>query len=337
MKAWKRRTSPDRSQAIRHGVQTSFLLLNLWVGFEFWRFVRQFEGGVSGLVARPAGVEGWLPIAGMMNTKYWLLTGEVPAIHPAAMVLFLTFFGISFLFRKGFCGWLCPIGTISERLWKLGKETFKRNVEPPRWLQYALLPLKYILMGLFLYAVASMSVEGIRAFLESPYGLIADVKMLNFFRYLGTTAAVVILLLVVGSVFVRNFWCRYLCPYGAVMGLASLLSPLRIRRNPEACIDCGKCVKACPSHLAVDKLIQIRTAECIGCLECVAVCPAENALHLATIGGKRRVAPQWVAAGVALLFVLAVGAAKISGHWESPIPNDVYHRLVPRAHEWDHP
>ena len=53
--------------------------------------------------------------------------------------------------------------------------------------------------------------------------------------------------MVVASVFVQNFWCRYLCPYGALLGLTSLLSPLRIRREPAACIDCAKCAKACPS------------------------------------------------------------------------------------------
>ena len=76
-----------------------------------------------------------------------------------------------------------------------------------------------------------MSVPAIRAFLEGPYGMVDDVKMLNFFRFLGLTGGIVIALLVLASVFVQNFWCRYLCPYGALMGLASLASPLRIRRD----------------------------------------------------------------------------------------------------------
>src|SRR5208283_4913784 len=69
-------------------------------------------------------------------------------------------------------------------------------------------------------------------------------------------------------------------PYGALLGLTSWLSPTRIRRNAETCIDCGKCAKACPSALPVDKLVQIRSVECTGCLECVAVCPAQNALAM---------------------------------------------------------
>src|SRR5207302_6043408 len=111
--------------------------------------------------------------------------------------------------------WLWPLGTVSEYLWRLGRQTFNRKFRLPRYLDIALRGLKYLLLGLFLYAVVSMSVSGIRAFLEGPYGLIDDVKMLNFFRFLGLTGGLVIAVLVVASVFIQNFWCRYLCPYGS--------------------------------------------------------------------------------------------------------------------------
>ena len=336
-KTWRRRVERDRSQVIRRSVQAGFLLLNLYLGYEFVRFVQAAEQGMAVSPTRPPGVEGWLPIAGMMNTRYFLLTGKVPAIHPAAMVLFVTFTLCSLLFRKAFCGWLCPVGTLSEYLWKAGRDVAGRVFFPPRWLDIGLRGVKYLLLGFFLYAVLGMSADGLAAFLSSPYGLIADVKILNFFRYLGPTGATVLGVLVVGSFFIPNFWCRYLCPYGALMGLASLLSPLRIRRVPAACIDCAKCAKACPSKLPVDTLIQIRSAECLGCMECVAVCPAEGALHMEVTPVRRRVRPQWIAAGVLGLFLLLTGVAKLTGHWHSAIPAAVYERLIPNASEFDHP
>jgi polyferredoxin len=336
-KKLQRRAAPDRSQALRHAFQLAFLALNLSIGAQFYLFVRYYEtGGKSLWAARPSGVEGWLPIASLMNLKVLLATGEVPRIHPAGLFLFLAFLGMSWLARKSFCSWLCPVGTLSESLWRLGRRTFGRNFRLPGKLDIGLRSLKYILLGLFGYAVASMSVEGIREFLGGPYGLVDDVKMLNFFRTLGVTGGMVVGLLVVASVFVENVWCRYLCPYGALMGLAALASPLRIRRDASLCIDCDKCTRACPSGLPVAQLISIPSAECTGCLQCVAVCPAAGALAMAA-PGKRRV-PAWaMAAVVAGLFLGFCGYARWSGHWHTDLPDKLYLELIPHANEFEHP
>ena len=276
-----RRNDREYSQALRLTLQLLLMALNLWVGIQFYLWVRWAETGGRALeVSRPAGVEGWLPIEGLMQLKYFLTTGNLPHVHVAGFFLFVSFLAMSLIFRKSFCSWLCPVGTVSEYLWKLGRYTFRRNFQLPRWADIVVRSLKYILLSFFAYAVASMSAAAIADFLSTPYALIVDVRMLNFFRYLGGTAAFVILGIVIASIFVQNFWCRYLCPYGAFLGLASLLSPARIVRNPDSCIDCAKCAKACPSALPVDKLVQIRSAECTGCLECVAVCPAKDTLAI---------------------------------------------------------
>jgi len=331
----KRVENPSRG--VRRWVQWGFLALNFWLGWTFYAWVRQFETGVRfASFERPAGIEGYLPIAGMMNLKLWLSTGVIPAIHPAAMVLFATFAVMSLLFRKAFCGWLCPVGTISETLWRFGEKRLHLSVTPWKWIDIPLRSLKYILLGLFLYAVGSMGSEALALFLTSPYGLIADVKMLNFFRHLGQTGAIVIAVLVVGSLAIRNFWCRYLCPYGALMGLLSLASPLRITRNASSCIDCGACARACPSYLPVDKLIQIKSAECIGCQACVDACPVADTLWMQA-PARRRVSKPALAALAVGLFVFTVGLAKISGHWQSEIPDETYFRLIPNASEFDHP
>jgi polyferredoxin len=336
-KKFIRRVGIDRSQALRRSFQLVFFALNVWIGIEFYLFVRYYEsGGATVYANRPPGVEGWLPIASLMNLKVFLATGEVPRLHPAGMFLLVAFLAASWIFRKSFCGWLCPIGTVSEYLWRLGRQTFRRNFRLPRKLDIGLRGLKYLLLGLFLYAVGSMSVPAILAFLQGPYGIVSDVKMLNFFRFMGLAGGIVVAVLIVASVFVQNFWCRYLCPYGALMGLASLASPLRIRREASLCIDCGKCAKACPSALPVDRLVQIRSAECIGCLECVAECPAAGALMMAA-PRKRRV-PAWaIAAGTAVLFLGICGYARWSGYWHTNLADRVYFELIPHANEFTHP
>src|SRR5690348_12262030 len=152
-----RRLGIDRSQAVRRTFQGLFLALNLWIGAEFFLFVRFCESGGRTLAARrPPGVEGWLPIASLMNLKVWVLTGEIARLHPAGMFLLVSFLAMCWVCRKSFCGWLCPVGTVSEYLWKLGRQTFGRNVRVPRAADIPLRGLKYLLFGLFLYAVFSM-------------------------------------------------------------------------------------------------------------------------------------------------------------------------------------
>jgi ferredoxin len=121
-----------------------------------------------------------------------------------------------------------------------------------------------------------------------------------------------------------------------MMGLVSMASPLRIRRDTSLCIDCGKCAKACPSSLPVDKLITIKSAECIGCMECVADCPAAGALFMAA--PRRRPVPAWVmGAGIAVLFLGICGLARWQGYWHTNLPAELYFRLIPHANEFTHP
>lgn len=138
------------------------------------------------------------------------------------------------------------------------------------------------------------------------------------------------------------------------MGIVATLSPVRIRRDAVACIDCGKCTKACPASLPVDRLIQIQSLECTSCMECVAVCPAEHALQLSlpprqqskvtgatpfTTGARwqyRVLRPEAVAAVLAILFFGLIGLARATGHWQTNIPQDVYRQMVPHADEYDH-
>lgn len=331
------RRPPDQMPFVRQVVQVAFFLLNLWIGIQFYTWVRYYEtGGTTIYLPRPPGVEGWLPIAALMNLKYAILTGRLPEVHAAGMFLLVAFLAMSLLARKAFCSWLCPIGTLSEWLWQGGEALLGRNLRPPRWIDVPLRSLKYVLLGLFLAAVGSMSAGDIRAFLTSPYGLVADVKMLDFFRRMSTVTAVVLCALVVASVLVKNAWCRYLCPYGALLGLVALASPARIRRDPDACIDCEKCAKACPSLLPVDRLIAVRSAECTACLSCVAACPATGALDLAW--GPRRAVPGWVVpVVVAAVFLGVVGYARATGRWHTRLPDTVYFELIPRASEFSHP
>ncbi|POT57817.1 electron transporter YccM [Citrobacter amalonaticus] len=323
----------------RKATQLLLLAINIYIGVTFYYWVRYCEsGGATLFVPRPGGIEGWLPIAGLMNIRYTLETGVLPPIHAASMLLLVAFIVISLLLKKSFCSWLCPVGTISELTGNLGKKGFGRQVTLPRWLDIPMRGLKYLLLSFFLYIALSMPATGIQYFLTSAYGIIIDVKMLAFFRHPGSVTLASVAILVVISLFVHNAWCRYLCPYGALLGLFSLLSPVKIRRNADSCIDCGKCAKNCPSRIPVDKLIQVRTVECTGCMTCVESCPVASTLtfSLHTPPGntdKRQSALSGMMMTVLLLGIVfaAVGFAVYAGVWESPVPENLYFRIIPQA------
>lgn len=124
-------------------VQAAFVALCVWIGVEFWLFMRWgMSGGAEPYYERPLGVEGFLPISALMSLRHWLLTESLNTIHPASVFILLAVVGVSVALKKAFCSWLCPIGTLSESFWLLGTKLFKRNLTLPRWLDYPLRSLK---------------------------------------------------------------------------------------------------------------------------------------------------------------------------------------------------
>jgi polyferredoxin len=313
------------SQFLRTAVQTAFLFLCVWIGIEFYLFVRWgMSGNNATAVSRPPGVEGFLPISALISLKYWLQTGVINNIHPSGLFIFISILLVSFLMKKAFCSWMCPVGTLSESLWMLGEKLFGRNLGLPRWMDYPLRAMKYLILGFFVYVIGTMDVGSLRAFIESPYNRMADVKMYLFFANISSTVLWTILVLIVLSVAVKNFWCRYLCPYGGLLGLLSVLSPLKITRQPSTCIDCELCTKSCPSGINVYAVKRVRSDECTGCYRCVDACPVKNTLDV-RVAQNSRPLPSWVFGTlVAGVFIALVGLAMVTGKWQNNISSDEY-------------
>lgn len=315
------------SQFLRSVVQIAFLLLCIWIGIEFWYFVQWgSSGGSETFVARPPGSEGFLPISAIISLKYWLQTGMINDVHPAGLFIFLAIAASGFLLKKAFCSWLCPIGTLSESLWMLGKKLFGGNLFLPRWLDYPLRSLKYLLLYFFVSSIWQMDIEQLRTFIYSPYNKVAEIKMYGFFAEISSFALWTIIALMLLSIAVRNFWCRFLCPYGALLGALSWLSPVKITRDKTNCIDCTLCTKACPSGIKVHAATRVLSDECMSCYQCVEACPVKNTLEMRGPRGKTRI-PSWTfALLVAGLFVAITGSATIAGHWDNGISKDEYLR-----------
>jgi polyferredoxin len=315
----------EDSQFLRSTVQLTFALLCIWIGYEFYLFVQwgMSDGSVP-FFPRPPGVEGFLPISALMSLKYWMVTGIINHVHPSGLFILLAILAIGLFLKKAFCGWLCPIGTLSESLWMAGEKLFGRNLKITKWLDYPLRSLKYLLMGYFVYSVMQMDVDALKTFIYSPYNKVADIKMYLFFADISSFALWTILILVALSVVVKNFWCRYLCPYGALLGALSWLSPLKITRNKSTCINCKLCTRACPSSIKVHTVQRVWSDECMSCLRCVEACPVINTLQMKTKQEAKPI-PGWVFGTLVLgVFVAVTGLAMLTGNWQNGISKEEY-------------
>lgn len=319
-------------------IQWGFFCWIAVLGVRFGLFVRHFAtGGATPYVSRPPGVEGFLPIGALVSLKYWLVSGILSPVHPAALVIFLTILGMTLVVGKAFCGWLCPVGTLSEGLANVGEKVFARNFRIPKWLDIPLRGIKYALLLFFLQLILlGMPAAALRGFLSSPYWAVADVRMLHFFTRMTSLTLAILTVLAALSLLYRHFWCRYLCPYGALLGLLALFGPIRIRRSAENCTGCQRCSRACPAALPVHRKEAIRSPECLACLSCVGHCPEERALAMAPRYGQGSLSG-WAFAGlVALLFTAGLGIGMATGHWHTILTNADYTRLIPLADRFGH-
>jgi polyferredoxin len=330
--AMERKTPIPKVLTARRVAQWAMLGVVALIGLQFTAWVAAHLDGRWPEVSRPPGVEAFLPIGGMLATRHLLQSGSVDAIHPAGLAIFLAICLMSLAVAKSFCSHVCPIGLLSELLGRLGVRLAGRNLRLPRWLDVPLRGLKFLLLGFFVWAIwFAMDSHAVEAFLRSPYNTIVDAKMWLFFAEPSRLTIAVIGVLVVGSVFVRDLWCRYLCPYGALLGVLGRLAPLKVTRDEGLCTGCQGCTRACPAALPVHRMQRIASIECSSCQDCVVACPVRGCLAVrppSPIRTRRWLRPATAAVVALAVYLAVVGGFRIAGHWHTSVTESEYHERL---------
>jgi polyferredoxin len=301
----------------------------IWLGIRFYQFVSFYRNdGATRFVPRPEGIEGFLPISGLLGLSAWIKGLGFATIHPAALVIFLTIMAGSLLLRRSFCSWICPVATLSEYSWKTGFSLFRRNPRAVAWLDVLLRGMKYLLLTFFVYSILyAMSPDALHDFIQSDYHKTADVRLLDFFLNISPTALGICAILLVASILLRNPFCRYLCPYGALLGLVALLSPLRVTRDSDRCVSCGACNQVCPSYIDVMHKPSVASPECLGCWRCISHCRVHGALSM-RLAGRVVVSGALFALLVLLLFRGGCALGAWSGYWHTSLTTSDYRQLL---------
>jgi len=327
----------DRLRELRFLCQSIFAIFCLFVGWQFYSFyLWALDPTTNSFVQRPPAVEGFLPLGALVSIKRLLLGAEFDTIHPAGLTIFIAALLIGLFLRKGFCGWICPVGFASNLAERASKK-MKILLRLPAWIDIPMLSLKYLLLGFFGYLILlRMGLKSLTDFHRSSYNVISDAKMLHFFLDPSVLAGSIMLGIILISFILRNFWCRYLCPYGGLLGILAIFSPFQIKRKSETCIDCKKCETICPASIKITHRNTVRNAECIGCLECVEACPVTDCLSL-SVPGKKVINPILLPSLILGLFFTCYLIAKITGHWNSEIPLEVFQRYYKMINEIGHP
>ncbi len=315
--------------SMRRLIQLLSCIIVVNIGIQFYTFVAQLENGIIPGFERPPGVEAFLPISALVSLKYFFFTWEINTFHPSALVIFSITCITALFVKKGFCSWVCPIGLLSDILAKLNGLSFKQKVVLPIWADVLLRSIKYGLAGFFIWSIFyKMPIQSIEQFIQSPYNQFADIKMLHFFTHISNTALIVILVLFLLSFVIAYFWCRYLCPYGAVLGVFSFLSIGKIKRNSSNCTNCGRCEKRCPSLIKIMEKKSIHSSECTTCMTCVKNCPEKKTIGFSLSPWNIQLGQTGIALILVLIFSIGISMAKASGNWHNEITKPAYLRYV---------
>jgi polyferredoxin len=226
---------------------------------------------------------------------------------PTAFFLSITVIVITVFLGRVFCGWVCPLGTLNNLVGSLKK---KHSKKPPLYfhrIKY------YILIALLVSSVFTLQLAGIldpislliRSFSVSIYPLVnygaraffdglynADIpgvvhisefiytmmkkSILSFqqtFYHQGVFIGVIFFTILGLNFLEKRFWCKYLCPLGALLGLLSRFSILK-QEVSEGCTSCGMCNTVCQGAALSEDREEWRKTECIACFNCDDICPA---------------------------------------------------------------
>lgn len=274
-----------------------------------------------GVFSLGANCERWCPFGGVEALYTYAAEGNM--LCSLGVSNFFILGGVlatTLLVRRAFCGYMCPLGAISEWIRAVGRRLRIPALRVAPRVDVALSFLKYLVLAAIL-ALTYRAGELIFRGFDPCYALIGrHGEDITYWAYIVSGAIIVV------SLFVTVPFCRWFCPLAAVLNLFSRFGWTRVRRDHEHCNDCGICSKRCPMAIPIDQLPEVTASRCISCLACVEACPSTSSRRKSLSWGP--VAPRgrsW-SQGVLIAILLFCTFGAVTASYLVPIPSFVKRR-----------
>jgi len=202
------------------------------------------------------------PIGVIQN---FIVYGRFPFFAVGSLGVYGMFFG------RVFCGWACPFGALHDLLAMGGRR--KIRARPYWYVKYVSLFLVIALTWYFLDTVFCKFCPSGSLFAAIPFRILYPGFGAGLFFYIHILTLILTIAL---ALVISRFWCRYICPLGAIAGTFNKLSLLTIQLDKQKCKKCVVCLEECPMGISEPESIGSST-DCILCGKCVEKCP-EKAL-----------------------------------------------------------
>jgi NosR/NirI family transcriptional regulator, nitrous oxide reductase regulator len=256
-------------------------VLAAMLGLAAWLILKRRSR--NGLVLLSIAAVGYLgfyrkgctcPIGSIQNVTLSL-------VDPRYMISFgvIAFFFLpliaAFFFGRVFCGGVCPLGMIQDLVLLRPRKVAEKLDRALRWIPYVYLGLAVMFAGWGLHIkIGSWQIQAGRRFIICEWD-----PFISIFRISGSFQMLAIgaIFIAIGMFFGRPY-CRWLCPYGALLGIASRFSWKNVSITPDKELDCGLCTDACPYGAIHEN--RADRATCVACARCYETCPRDRLIAI---------------------------------------------------------
>ncbi len=200
-------------------------------------------------------------------------------IHALSIFILIAIIPVTILTGRFFCGFMCSFGAMGDLLWFISGKLFKIKYRIGEKTDKVLKYLKYLLLVITVVSIWTLQIVKTDP-LHSPwtvFGIYSSIEGWQNLSYLLSAGAAILAVIMILSLFIHRFFCRYLCPLGAVFALLSKFRLFKIRKPREVCKSCKLCSNKCPMGIPTYNYDVIKSGECINCFECTANCLKNNA------------------------------------------------------------